>query len=45
MGIHNASSECFEKLRVVLEGLNGVRQIQDDVLVHGNEDKVFVQST
>ena len=27
MGIHTANSECQEKLRVVLEGLEGVQQI------------------
>ena len=35
MGIHTASSECQEKLRLVLEGLEGIQQIQDDVIVHG----------
>ena len=35
MGIHMASSECQEKLRRVLEGLEGVLQIQDDIVVHG----------
>ena len=34
MGIHTASSECQEKLRLVLEGLEGIQQIQDDVIVH-----------
>ena len=35
IGIHTASSECQEKLRRVLEGLDGVCQIQDDIVVHG----------
>merc|ERR1711888_546832 len=35
MGIHTALSECQEKLRRVLEGLEGVLQIQDDIVVHG----------
>ena len=34
IGIHTASSECQEKLRRVLEGLDGVCQIQDDIVVH-----------
>ena len=29
------SSECQEKLWLVLHGLEGVQQIQDDVIVHG----------
>ena len=29
-----ASSECQEKLRRVVKGLEGVEQIQDDVMVH-----------
>ena len=35
MGVHTASSECQEKVRLLLEGLEGVQQIQDDVVVHG----------
>ena len=35
IGIHTASSECQEKLRRVLEGLEGVCQIQDDRVIHG----------
>ena len=35
MGVHTASSECQEKTRLLLEGLEGVQQIQDDVVVHG----------
>ena len=39
MGIHTASSECQEKLRVALEGLEGLQQIQDDVVVHGKDEE------
>ena len=39
MGIHTASSECQEKLRAILEGLEGVQQIQDDVVVHGRGEE------
>ena len=35
MGVHTASSECQEKVRILLDGLEGVQQIQDDVVVHG----------
>ena len=35
MGVHTASSECQEKVRLLLDGLEGVQQIQDDVVVHG----------
>ena len=35
MGVHTASSECQEKTRLLLDGLEGVQQIQDDVVVHG----------
>ena len=35
MGLHTASSECQEKTKLLLEGLEGVQQIQDDVVIHG----------
>ena len=35
MGIHTASSECQEMLRRVVKDLDGVEQIQDDIVVHG----------
>ena len=35
MGTPCASSECHERLRRVLEGLQGVQQIKDDLVVHG----------
>jgi transposase InsO family protein len=35
MGVSSGSSECHEKLRVILEGLEGVIQIKDDIVVHG----------
>merc|ERR1711888_82853 len=35
MGVHTASSECQEKVRLLLDGLEGIQQIQDDVVVHG----------
>ena len=34
MGISSGSSECHEKLRGILEGLEGVVQIKDDLVVH-----------
>ena len=35
MGTHSGSSELQERVRVVLEGLEGVTQIKDDVVIHG----------
>ena len=35
MGIHTASSECQEKLREALQGLEEIQQIKDNVVVHG----------
>ena len=35
MGIHTAASECQEKMRMALQGLQGIQQIQDNVVVHG----------
>ena len=35
MGAAPASSECHERIRLVLEGLPGVQQIKDDLVVHG----------
>ena len=37
MGLSSGSSECHEKLRRVLEGLQGVVQIKDDIVVHGQD--------
>ena len=34
MGVSSGSSECHEKLRGILEGLDGVVQIKDDLVVH-----------
>ena len=34
-GVASGSSECHEKLRRILEGLEGVVQIKDDIIVHG----------
>ena len=35
MGTAPASSECHERIRTILEGLEGVIQIKDDLVVHG----------
>ena len=35
MGVSSASSECHERIRLVVEGLQGVQQIKDDIVVHG----------
>ena len=35
MGTAPASSECHENIRIILEGLAGVQQIKDDLVVHG----------
>ena len=35
MGTAPASSECHERIRIILEGLEGVTQIKDDLVVHG----------
>merc|ERR1719347_1408918 len=35
MGTGPASSECHERIRIILEGLEGVTQIKDDLVVHG----------
>ena len=35
MGTAPASSECHENIRLILEGLDGVQQIKDDLVVHG----------
>ena len=39
MGAHTASSECQEAVRLMLVGLEGVQQIQDDVVVHGKGEQ------
>ena len=35
MGTGPASSECHENIRRILDGLEGVQQIKDDLVVHG----------
>ena len=35
MGASSGSSECQERLRLILVGLKGVAQIKDDIVVHG----------
>ena len=35
MGTAPASSECHERIRIILEGLEGVIQIKDDLVVLG----------
>ena len=37
MGTAPASSECHERIRKVVEGLEGVQQIKDDLVVHGSK--------
>jgi transposase InsO family protein len=39
MGVSSGSSECHEKLRRILEGLEGVVQIKDDLVVHGKGEQ------
>ena len=36
MGTAPASSECHENIRKMLEGIEGVQQIKDDLVVHGH---------
>ena len=38
MGAAPASSECHERIRIILEGLPGVTQIKDDLVVHGKRE-------
>ena len=35
MGVSCASSECHERIRLIVVGLEGVQQIKDDIVVHG----------
>ena len=35
MGTHTGSSELQERVRVIVDGLEGVMQIKDDVVIHG----------
>ena len=35
MGAHSGSSELQERMRIIVEGLEGVTQIKDDVVIHG----------
>ena len=39
MGTAPASSECHENIRRILEGLAGVKQIKDDLVVYGRGKK------
>ena len=39
MGVHTASSECQEKMRLMLEGLEGIQQIQDVEVCHGTGEQ------
>ena len=39
MGNSPASSECHRRVRTVLQGCEGVAQIKDDVLVHGDGEE------
>ena len=39
MGVSSASSECHERIRLVVEGLEGVQQIKDDIVVHGKGEE------
>ena len=34
MGVSSTSSECKERIRLVVEGLEGVQQIKDDIVMH-----------
>ena len=35
MGTHSGSSELQERMRIIVAGLEGVTQIKDDVVIHG----------
>ena len=35
MAVTSTSSECHERIRRIVEGLEGVQQIKDDIVVHG----------
>ena len=39
MGTPQASSECHDKIKGMLEGLPGVAQIKDDLIVHGQGEE------
>ena len=39
MGVSSASSECHERIRRILEGLEGIQQIKDDIVVHGKGEE------
>ena len=39
MGTPPASSECHDKIKKLLEGLPGVAQIKDDLIVHGQGEE------
>ena len=39
MGSQPASSECHENLRIIVEGLEGVEQIKDNLVVHGKGEE------
>ena len=35
MGTHPASSKCHDRIKRMLEGLSGLAQVQDYLIVHG----------
>ena len=39
MGVSSASSECHERIRRIVEGLEGIQQIKDDIVVHGKGEE------
>ena len=51
MGVSSDSSECHERIRLVVEGLEGVQQIKDDTVVReqiiqtGDQDLIKQQKT
>ena len=39
MGVSSGSSECQERIRLIVEGLEGVVQIKDDIVCHGKGEE------
>ena len=39
MGVSSASSECHERIRRIVDGLEGIQQIKDDIVVHGKGEE------
>ena len=35
MGVSSASSECHQHIKSIVDGLEGIQQIKDDIIVHG----------